>query len=136
LDPFPRDVEHWRDRAISRRRQEREWQACIDGAIPRRGTPADPPREDRLQRQPDALRQESIITPEMEYIAIRENIGREKALEHAPKGRRAERTRVITSVLRYRNLSLQNSSAMRSRAAEPSSRRTSTIRSRADDHRP
>ena len=27
---------------------------------------------------------EGIITPEMEYIAIRENIGREKALENGP----------------------------------------------------
>ncbi len=35
-------------------------------------------RQSRTSRHPTALRPPGIITPEMEFIAIRENMGRER----------------------------------------------------------
>ena len=61
-----------------------------------------------------------IITQEMEYIAIRENLGRARA-------KIAVARRQVASAPRSPTTSRRNSCATKSRAAAPSSRPTSTI---------
>ena len=69
-----------------------------------------------------------IITPEMEYIAIRENLGRQQALENGTRRQWPYATPVTVSARRFPSSSRPSLSAMKSRAAARSFRPTSIIR--------
>ena len=87
-------------------------------ALPQR-PPQGAARQGRRQRQPDALCPRGIITPEMEYVAVRENLGREADRGQDPRrpGFRRRRSPITSP---------PNSSATRSPAAARSSPTTST----------
>ena len=70
-----------------------------------------------------------IITPEMEFIAIRENLGREAAwdLGDAPRDSLLHQHRGQSFGARFRSSSLRNSCARKLRAGAQSFRQTSTI---------
>ena len=128
-DPGRGDVEE-----VSQREVRPEDMGSRTGPVGRgRALPQRPPPgaagEAGRQRQPDALCAARIITPEMEYVAVRENLGREQARELQRDGRnRSGRRSPI--------MSRPNSSATRWRGGGDHPQQHQPPRDRADGDRP